>query len=83
MCADTKTLSSYVWVVVDPDLLGGQPTVKGTRLSVAHILACMSEGMTAQDIARDYPGFPPESLPEVLKFASDHMDKCGSDDVAA
>ena len=84
MNAEAKTIPGYQWIVVDSDLLGGQPTVKGTRLSVAHVLACLSEGMNAGDIADDYPGFPPESLSEILKFASEQVEKHGSgDDPAA
>ena len=63
-----KTVPGYQWIVVDSDLLGGQPAVKGARLSVSHVLACLAEGMSGQDIARDYPGFPPDSTPEVLRF---------------
>jgi hypothetical protein len=37
MSAAIKTVLGYQWIVVDPELLGGQPTVKGTRLSVSHI----------------------------------------------
>jgi uncharacterized protein (DUF433 family) len=68
-----KPLSGYRWIVVDPDLLGGQPTVKGTRLSVSHILACLAENMTPDEISQDYPGFPPESLSEILTFASEQV----------
>lgn len=71
MSEEIKAVSGYRWIVVDPDLLGGQPTVMGTRLSVSHVLACLAEGMSAEDIARDYPGFPAESVSEILKFASD------------
>ena len=77
MSADIKTVPGYQWIVIDADLLGGQPTVKGTRLSVSHILACLAEGMTAAEIAQDYPGFPPQALPEILKFASEQVDKIG------
>ena len=77
------TVSGYDWIVIDPGLLGGQPTVKSTRLSVSHILACLAEGMTAQDIVQDYPGFPPESLSEILKYASEQMDRRGSGGDAA
>ncbi len=69
-----KTVAGFQWIVVDPDLLGGQPTVKYTRLSVSHVLACLSEGMTGDDIARDYPGFPPECLSEVLRFAAERLE---------
>jgi uncharacterized protein (DUF433 family) len=70
-----KTVPGYQWIVVDSDLLGGQPTVKGTRLSVAHILACLGEGMSSEDIARDYPGFPPESVTEILRFAAEQIER--------
>jgi uncharacterized protein (DUF433 family) len=78
-----RTVPGYQWIVVDRDLLGGQPTVKGTRLSVAHILACLGEGMSGEDIAQDYPGFPPESVREVLKFAAEQLERHGSGGDAA
>ena len=78
-----QTVPGYQWIVVDSDLLGGQPAVKGTRLSVSHILACLAEGMTSEDIERDYPGFPPESLPEVLRFAAEQLERRGSGGDAA
>jgi hypothetical protein len=67
-------VEKYKWIVVNPNLLGGKPTVKGTRISVALVLQCLSEGMSAEEIASDYPGFPIESLPEVLKFAAEQAD---------
>ena len=78
-----KNYPGYQWVVHHLDLLGGQPTVKGTRISVAHVLECLSVGMRAKEIAQDYKGFPEESVPEVLKFASEHLIKFASNNVAA
>ena len=73
--AETKfqTYPGYRWVVCHPELLGGRPTVRGTRISVSQVLECLSIGMTAQEIANDYPGFPAESVLEVLRFASAHV----------
>lgn len=59
------------WIVRDPRRLDGQPHVHGTRLSVAFVLECLAQGMTPQQIAQDYPGFPPECVPELLHFASE------------
>jgi uncharacterized protein (DUF433 family) len=73
MASEIKLIPGYQWIVEDRDLLGGQPTVKGTRLSVSHILACLAEGMSAQEIAQDYPGFPVEAVTDVLKFASEKL----------
>ena len=70
---EIQTCPGYRWVVRHPGLLGGQPTVRGTRLSVSIVLECLSAGMTAQEIAQDYPGFPAESVPEVLRFAAEHL----------
>jgi uncharacterized protein (DUF433 family) len=39
--------------------------------------------MTAYDIAEDYPGFPPESLSDILKFASEQVERAGSGGDAA
>ena len=63
------------WIVQDPGILGGQPRVRGTRLTVAFILECLAQGMTAEDMAKDYPGFPPDSLPEVLHYAAERLSR--------
>jgi uncharacterized protein (DUF433 family) len=68
-----RPYKGYEWVVHDTDLLGGKPVIKDTRISVAQVLECLSIGMTPQEIADDYPGFPPESVSEVLKFAAHQM----------
>ena len=68
-----KMYPGYQWIVCHPDLLGGKPTVKGTRISVSQVLECLSIGMGPEEISEDYPGFPKESISEILKFASDHV----------
>ena len=68
-----KAYPGYRWIVCHPDLLGGRPTVKGTRISVSQVLECLSIGMTAKEISEDYPGFPEESVSEILKFAANHV----------
>ena len=64
--------NNYRWIVADPRLLGGGLAVRGTRLSVALILECLSNGMTLDDIDESFDGtFPHEALPEVLKVAAE------------
>jgi uncharacterized protein (DUF433 family) len=70
----------YKWIVRDPDLLGGKLAVRGTRLSVSFVLACLAEGMSANEIAETYGPFPPDAIPEVMKVASELLD---SEHVAA
>ena len=71
---------SYEWIVRDPAMLGGKLAVRGTRLSVSFVLACLAEGMDVEEIRQTYGPFPAEALPEVMKVASELLD---SPDVVA
>lgn len=64
----------HKWIVRDPQLLGGKLAVRGTRLSVAFLLACLAEGMSAEEIAETYGPFPREAIPEIMKVASELLD---------
>jgi uncharacterized protein (DUF433 family) len=64
----------YKWIVRDPELLGGKLAVRGTRLSVAFVLACLGEGMSAEEIAQTYGPFPREAIPEIMKVAAELLD---------
>ena len=68
--SETKPYRNFQWIVWSPDLLGGKPTIKGTRLSVALILECLASEMTAEEISDEYEGFPKECVSEVLTFAA-------------
>ena len=66
-----RPYKDYRWIVADPDLLGGKPTIRGTRLSVEFILGCLAESMSLDEIADTYAPFPRKALPEVFRLASD------------
>ena len=57
-------------IVCDPEILGGKPVLEGTRLSVAHILELLAQGMTSDEIAEAYPEVTPEDLKAVLRYAA-------------
>lgn len=69
---DLKAYGHYRWIVADPRLLGGALAVRGTRLSAAQVLECLSSGMTVDDIDNAFGiRFPRESVAEVLKVAAE------------
>lgn len=70
----------YSWIVRDSNLLGGKLAVRGTRLSVSFVLACLADGMSVEEIAQTYGPFPHEAIPEIMKVASELLD---SEHVAA
>ncbi|MBI2527832.1 MAG: DUF433 domain-containing protein [Candidatus Rokubacteria bacterium] len=73
-------IPGFSYLVRNPDRLGGRPTIRGTRFSASFILACLADGMSYEDIVREYSAFPRESLAEVLRFAAEVTDRS---DVAA
>lgn len=59
------------YIVFDPDILVGKPTIRGTRLSVELILDRLADGWSREDIFRSYPNLTPEALQAVFAFASE------------
>ena len=71
-----KPYKNFRWIIADPDWLGGKPTVRGTRLSVAQILECLGAGMSMDDINESFGGgLTPEALAEALQVAAELTDK--------
>lgn len=54
--ARPKAYKRCRWIIADPDWLGGKPAIRGTRLSVAHILECLGAGMTLDEINQSFGG---------------------------
>lgn len=50
----------------DNTILLGKPTIKGTRISVEHIIGLLAQGWTEQQILENYPRFTQESLQAVF-----------------
>ena len=73
-------IPGFRYLVKNPERLGGKLTIKGTRFSVSFILRCLAEGMSHDDIVREYSEFPRDSVAEALRFAAELTDQA---DVAA
>lgn len=58
-------------IVLDPAILDGKPVVRGTRLSVEHIIGLMAEGWGEAEILADYPGLAHEDRAACLAYARD------------
>ncbi len=69
-----QNYKNYRWIVTDPDLLGGKLAIRGTRLSVSFLLACLAEGMTTEEVRTTYGSFPEEALSEILRLASERLE---------
>jgi uncharacterized protein (DUF433 family) len=57
-------------VVLNPDVLAGNPTVRGTRLSVESILDLLAAGKSESEILASYPGLNRDDILACLAYAS-------------
>jgi uncharacterized protein (DUF433 family) len=49
-------------ITFDPNVCGGQPTVRGLRIPVGLIVRHVAQGQTAQDVVAEYPELEPEDI---------------------
>jgi uncharacterized protein (DUF433 family) len=56
-------------IVCNPNVLGGKPCIRGTRISVEFILELVASGASRDDIVRSYPHLAPEDIEESLRYA--------------
>jgi len=56
-------------ITSDPDVLTGKPVVKGTRLSVEHILSLLENGWSETAILESYPHLNPEDVRACIGYA--------------
>ncbi|WP_295436570.1 DUF433 domain-containing protein [uncultured Thiodictyon sp.] len=57
-------------IAIDPDIRGGKPCIRGTRITVYDILEYMAGGISEAEILADFPSLRPEHLRAVLAFAA-------------
>ncbi len=61
-----KNLAAYRWgrrrVVSSPDVLGGEPVFRGTRIPLQHVAAFFRKGVHESEIAEDFPVLGPRDL---------------------
>lgn len=58
------------WIVFAPDVLGGKPCIRGTRISVEFVLELLGSGASLDDIQRAYPHVPLEGLAAAVRYAA-------------
>ncbi len=60
-------------VVANPEILGGKPCVRGTRISVEFVLELLASGASPQEILAKYPQIGEEGFSAALCYAARAM----------
>ena len=57
-------------ITVNPNILGGKPIIRGTRISVELILDLFASGLHEEGILQDYPHLTKEDIHACLRYAA-------------
>jgi uncharacterized protein (DUF433 family) len=57
-------------IVRDPSVVGGEPVIRGTRVTLRTILASLAEGSTTAEILADFPTLCEEDVRAAIAFAA-------------
>ncbi len=62
-------------IEMNPRILKGKPVIKGTRIPVHLVLQLLAEGMTVEDILKEYPELKEEDVKDAIRYASKVMSR--------
>ena len=65
-------------IEIDAKILVGKPVVKGTRVSVEHIIELLANGWDITEITTNYPNITPEDIRACLAYASERVRSSGA-----
>ena len=57
-------------ITAEPQILGGKACIRGMRISVSLIVNLVANGMTVQEIMRDYPDLVADDIRQALQYAA-------------
>jgi uncharacterized protein (DUF433 family) len=57
-------------IVRDPQVVGGEPVLKGTRVTLKTVLGSLAEGATTAEILADFPTLSEEDVRAAIAFAA-------------
>jgi len=61
-------------ITIEPDQMGGNPCIRGMRITVRRILEILAAYPDRAELFRDYPDLQEEDLQQALAFAAATVD---------
>lgn len=58
-------------ITIKPDVCGGKPCIRGTRIEIAIILDALSEGLSPEQIIDHYPSLTVEDIRAAMAYAAE------------
>ena len=67
-------MEKFTRISHDIEIMGGKACIKGTRVTVGMILMQISEGVSQEELLKDYPYLTSEDITQALKYAAWSVD---------
>lgn len=58
-------------IAIDPQVCGGRPCVRGTRIWVSLILDLLADGMSESDLLAEYPSLAREDIRAAIAYGAE------------
>lgn len=62
-------------ITVEPGKMGGRPSIRGMRITVAMVLGQLAADQSTEDVLTDYPDLEREDILAALEFAAAMVDQ--------
>ena len=66
-----KSAMKFTKITVNPRQMGGVPCIRGLRIPVSTVVGMVAEGMTTEEILKDFPDLETEDIREALMYAAE------------
>ena len=63
-------MQAFDRITHDPTVLAGRATLRGLRISVAHVVNLVANGMTPAQIVAEHPDLEEEDVRQALAYAA-------------
>jgi uncharacterized protein (DUF433 family) len=57
-------------ITFDPQIMGGRACIRGMRITISLIVNLVANGMTTDQILREYPDLEAEDIKQALQYAA-------------
>ena len=64
-------MATHERVEINPEVMGGKPVIRGTRVPVEIVLRKLGAGMTPEEIIHDHPRLTVDDIRAAQAFAAD------------
>ena len=58
-------------ITIDPEVCGGKPCIKGTRIWVSLVLDFLADGMTESELLAEYPQLAHEDVLAAIAYGAE------------